>query len=330
MSARRDEPDEGRTGRLEEWDRLDTGTPPEVSKVPGAAALGPSADAGSGADPGVGAILGAAWSTFAVAWPACLLVYWGAFAAGWVILVLLTATLASFNALAGEPEITPFLEFVRFLGLFVVPAWLWIGQSRAFLKIARREPVTLDVLFRGGPWLLTILLATGVLLTVAAIPCLLIFGAAEGLLALGAGDALASSIRSLLPASGPVLLATIESEQLALLAVSLVVLVLSYVAFLVVSARLGQFPYVIVERSAGVLESHRFSWQLTRGRAATVFLVYLAQLALFLAGLLAFNVGLFLTLPMTGLLSAVTYLALCGRTDPAAGVQPDGAGRGEA
>ncbi len=57
--------------------------------------------------------------------------------------------------------------------------------------------------------------------------------------------------------------------------------------------------------------------RLTGGRASTVFLVYLAQLTINLAGLLAFNVGLLLTLPMTSLLSAVTYHALCGPPDPA-------------
>ncbi len=51
---------------------------------------------------------------------------------------------------------------------------------------------------------------------------------------------------------------------------------------------------------------------MTRGRAATVFLVYLAQLTINFAGLLTFYVGLFVTLPMTSLITAVTYNALCG------------------
>ena len=126
--------------------------------------------------------------------------------------MLLTSSSPSLNALAGEPEITPFLEFVRFLGMFLVPAWLWIGQSLAFLKIARREPVTLEDLFRGGPWLLTVLLATGVLLAVAAIPCLLIYGAAEGLLALGGGDRAGLDRPEPPPRERPVPPGEIESE----------------------------------------------------------------------------------------------------------------------
>ena len=86
------------------------------------------------------------------------------------------------------------------------------------------------------------------------------------------------------------------------------------------TVRLGQFPFLIIDRDAGVLESHRLSWELTRGRAATVFLVYLAQLTINLAGLLTFYVGLFVTLPLTSLVTAVTYNALCGH--PAATVPP--------
>ena len=97
----------------------------------------------------------------------------------------------------------------------------------------------------------------------------------------------------------------------------MVVVALSYAAFFAVTIRLGQFPYLIIDRGEGVLDSLRMSMRLTRGRATTVFLVYLAQLTINLAGLLAFNVGLLLTLPMTSLLSAVTYHALCGPPDPA-------------
>jgi hypothetical protein len=297
---------------------LDTSTPPVDSQVPDSTAPGrTTAVASPGVPPEVGAILREAWSTFATAWPACLVVYWGAAAAAWVILVLLTATLASFNVLIGEPEITPVLEFVQFLGKILIPAWLWIGQTLAFLKIARREPVTLEDLFRGVPWLLTVLLATGILLAIAAIPCLMIYGAAEAFVALHGGDALAAMIRGLLPAGGPGILISFLTEWLALLAITIVVVVLSYAAFLAVTVRLGQFPFLIIDRGAGVLESHRMSIRLTAGRASTVFLVYLAQLTINLAGLLAFNVGLLLTLPMTSLLSAVTYHALCGPPDPA-------------
>ena len=57
-----------------------------MARSPDAAALGDHRRAGPGDAPELGAILGEAWSTFAIAWPACLVVYWGAVAAAWLIL----------------------------------------------------------------------------------------------------------------------------------------------------------------------------------------------------------------------------------------------------
>lgn len=245
----------------------------------------------------------------------------GAAAASWLILVVLSGTLASLEVLLADREITPILQFVGFLGLVVVPAWLWLGQSLAFLRIARRQPVALEHLFLGGRWLLTALLATGVLLAVAAIPCLIIYGSAEGLLALGGGDRLVSLVRPALRRTfAP--LAENASNWLVVAAASLAVFVGWYATFLAVTVRLGQFPFLIIDRDAGVLESHRLSWELTRGRAATVFLVYLAQLTINLAGLLTLYVGLFVTLPLTSLVTAVTYNALCGHPEATVSPQP--------
>ena len=296
---------------------MDAGMPPDESESYVAAASDRAGDeasgrprAGLGSRIDLGGLLGEAWSTFKATWPACLILYWGACAASWLMILLLQLTLASLNVLAGDREITPILEFILFLGLFLVPAWLWIGQTLAFLKIARRQPVALEDLFHGGPWLLTVLLAAGILAAVVAVPGLLIYGSAEALLALGGGDTLALLVQQRIFEHAPVPLGGCASDLLVLTALSLAVVGLSYAAFLVVSVRLGQFAYLIIDEGAGVVGSHRRSWALTRGQAATVFLVYLAQLAINLAGLLVFYVGLFVTLPLTSLISAVTYQVL--------------------
>jgi hypothetical protein len=245
-----------------------------------------------------------------------MIVYWGACSASWLLLYLLTLTLEGLGAIIADREITPILKFLEFLGLFLVPAWLWLGQSLAFLKLARKQPVALEDLFRGGPYLLTMLLATGLLLTIVAVPCVLIYGSAEAVLALGGGDSLVSMVRELLPTETPVPLAAFESTWLVLLALSLAIIGLSYAAFFAVTVRLGQFPFLIVDRGTGVVESLRMSMQLTAGGAATVFLVYVTQFAINLAGLLVCYVGLFVSLPLTSLISAVTYNALCGGPEP--------------
>ena len=314
----------GGASRLEERSVMDAGTPTEGSESSEAAAVvaadgRPRPATGTRIDPGE--ILGEAWSTFKVAWPACLIIYWGAAAASWLILFVLSGTLESLEVLLADREVTPILHFVRFLGLVMVPAWLWLGQSLAFLKIARRQPVALEHLFLGGRWLLTALLATGVLLAVAAIPCLIIYGSAEGLLAIG-GDRLVSLVRPALFGRTFAPLAEYACNWLVVAAASLAVFVGLYATFLAVAVRLGQFTFLIIDRGAGVLESHRLSWELTRGPAASVFLVYLAQLAINLAGLLTVYVGLFVTLPLTSLVTAATYNALCGHSGDTGPTRP--------
>jgi hypothetical protein len=304
------------------------GTPTEGGETPEAASSDRLSDSAGtrptarwAVDPGD--IFRETWTLFAAAWPACLFIYWGTVAASWLILYLLTLMLGGLNAIIGERDITPFLEFIWFLGLCLIPAWLWIGQNLAFLKLARKQQVALENLFRGGPFLLTALLAAGILFAVAAVPSLLVYGSAEALLAFGGGDSLVAMVRRFLPASTPAPIAQFESVSGVLLTLTLAILGLSYAAFFAVTVRLGQFPFLIIDRGTGVLESLRMSMQLTRGRAATVFLIYLAQFAINLAGLLVCYLGLFVTLPLTSLTSAVTYNALSGHLEPVAETSDD-------
>jgi uncharacterized membrane protein len=89
------------------------------------------------------------------------------------------------------------------------------------------------------------------------------------------------------------------------------------VMLLYLCARIFQFYYLVIDRNAGVLDSIRLSWELTRGRAGTIILVYLLQIALGIAGFLALCVGAIFTLPLSSLLLVVTYLALAGIAKPA-------------
>jgi hypothetical protein len=263
-----------------------------------------------------GALLAEAWGIFSAVWPTCLVVYWGACAAGWLIINLLVIVLASLNVAAGDPAITPFLEFLRFLGTLLIPIWLWLGQCIAFLKIARRQPVEQADLFRGGPYLLTAVLAIAAFLAIAAVPCLIVYGSIEGLLALGGGDSLVTTVENLLPAGMHAEVARVESVVLVSMALMIVLLGLWYTAFFAVRVRLRPFCFLIVDRRAGVFESLRTSMTLTRGRASTLLLVHLAQFTINVAGLLTCCLGLVVALPLTSLVSAITYHALARDLPP--------------
>ena len=66
-----------------------------------------------------------------------------------MVILTLDLILSGLSELAQDPIFFELLRFLHFLAFWVVPAWLWIGQSLALLKIARGEPVTLEDLFRG-------------------------------------------------------------------------------------------------------------------------------------------------------------------------------------
>ncbi len=76
---------------------------------------------------------------------------WGGCAAWWLLRWLLILVLVSFNVIIGDPQVTPVLEFAHFVGVCLITPWIWLGQCRAFLRIARGQPVAPEDIFRGGP-----------------------------------------------------------------------------------------------------------------------------------------------------------------------------------
>jgi hypothetical protein len=267
-------------------------------------------------------ILSRTWSTFQARLPACWIAYWGEALAYWAILVAAVEVISGLDDALRNPEFQEFSRFTIFLIEILVPVWLQIGLSMILLKIARQEPVAVEDLFRGGRFLLTKLLAHALFLAVAALPVLAVHFGIERLLSRFPSFSSQVGVFILLAAAQapvPVLESlnrSLSSEwsqgvDLALMTVVVTVGLASVPIFLLL-ARLGQFGYLIFDRNAGVLESLRGSWRLTRGRLVTVTLLYLAYVAINVAGVLAFCVGLFFTLPLTDLLLAVTFDALSG------------------
>jgi hypothetical protein len=239
-------------------------------------------------------IMSRSWSIFKENLGACLWVSWGVvlinMALGFVLGLLLRSLQV---AMAGDERSFMLVNFAVNLVSFIIQAWLTIGMNRGLIKIVRGEPLSFDVLFSGGKYLVTMILASilvGCLLFAAAIVPILVMSITM------------AALRGNLSAPGGLFV---------LAGCGLFVVLILYLA-----ARLMQFYFLVIDRDAGVIDSIGFSWQITRGRAGTIILVYLMQLVLILAGILAFCVGLIFTVPLSSLLMVVTYLAAVGPVKP--------------
>src|SRR5262249_26089898 len=152
----------------------------------------------------------------------------------------------------------------------------------SLLKVARREPTTIEDLFRGGHYLLTTLLASLFFWAVASLPAVLVYGLANRLgsefpaltTLLGAIPVLAASGASdpILDGFLRILINGIPDQELVTVIASAVGAGLVTVVTLIVLARLGQYPYLVLDQGAGVVDSLRGSWRLTRGRLPTLLL----------------------------------------------------------
>lgn len=62
--------------------------------------------------------------------------------------------------------------------------------------------------------------------------------------------------------------------------------------------RLQFSPAFIVEEDAGIMESLKRSWEITRGQAMPLFLLALAMIGFAILGLIVFGVGIFVAVPL--------------------------------
>jgi len=234
-------------------------------------------------------LLRATWSLYAERLGACMAVCCTVMALIWAAQFLQRALMQSAARAPGD-QFTYFLvQFGLFFGGYLLNVWLSIGQSLALLGLARGELSIFDRIVQGGRYLLTTLLA-GLLFLATIILTVLLCTIWVPILAAILGGW-----------HGP----------------ALVLLVLagagSSITALVLAARLSQFGYFILDTNAGVIQSLGASWEVTRGRVMTLFLVYGSVGLINLGGVLACFVGLLFTAPFTGLLLAVAYLSLTGQ-----------------
>jgi uncharacterized membrane protein len=93
--------------------------------------------------------------------------------------------------------------------------------------------------------------------------------------------------------------------------------------------RLWFVGFVVVDERVGPLEAIQRSWDMTRGSAMDLFMLFLLLLGLNLLGLIVFGVGLLVTVPISGLALANIYRHLKPRAaagDAPVAAQPSSTG----
>jgi hypothetical protein len=187
-----------------------------------------------------------------------------------------------------------------FLAVIAFRIWIYIGQTIVMLDIARGRDADFGDIFTGGRFLFRAIVAGILYILIIVGP--IVLGALPG---------------------GLVWAATGRDSPAGPIALGLSVFA-GVVVSVILSLRLSQFFYLIIDRDASILDSLRISYEITRGKAGMIFVIYLLTGALNFAGALACLIGMIFTLPFGVLLLIVTYLALTGQptADPYAKGEP--------
>jgi len=225
-------------------------------------------------------------------WP-CLMIVWGVNGLNWAISLGLNLLQTGVRLVVRDQLFFGIVSILTTFAALVVQFWLMIGQTMALLKIARRQPVEFEDVFKGGRFVLTIILASILVGIMIVGP----IGIAVGLII-------------------PGMMMLRDQRGAAAILLFLVVAGLAAALVVLLTCRLIIYYYIVIDRNAGVIDSLRQSWHLTKGRTGTIVLVYFLQIAIIIAGALALCVGLIWAVPLASLLLAVLYVALTGTWSP--------------
>ena len=179
------------------------------------------------------------WTIFTERMWSCLRIVWGVVALNWAISLGMNLMVESLKATVRDPNFFTLLYILTLFCAVVLQIWIaWVGQTIAMLKLARGEPVSYADLFTGGPYVLTMILASIVFGLILAVPISIAVGVSVvGFLIMG----------ELSPGG---------------IAVFLMASTLAGLFFIYVSSRLVMYYFLIVDRNAGVFDSLYQSWQL--------------------------------------------------------------------
>jgi hypothetical protein len=199
----------------------------------------------------------------------------------------LTGILAGANA---DASLIVLANIAFLLSLYALQFWLTIGQTIALIKLARDQDVSFEEVFRGGRFFWRYVGAILLFLLIF----ILIF--------------LACAIPAVI---GAVATMGVEDTAVKVIAIGAGALV-GIVAFIMISLRFYQFPYVLVDQDCGPVDSLRISYEITRGHVGELFAISILAGLIAFSGALACLVGMIFTIPLSMLIAATTYVCLVG------------------
>lgn len=94
------------------------------------------------------------------------------------------------------------------------------------------------------------------------------------------------------------------------LIVMLVGLILFIIPGIYLAIRLQFFMAFIVQENAGVMESLKKSWEITKGQTGHLFLLGLVMLGIIIVGFIVFIIGVFVAAPVTYMMYCVVFRKL--------------------
>jgi hypothetical protein len=202
----------------------------------------------------------------------------------WIVTLLLSPNMSS----GSQPSIfNSILSLLLSIFTFIVSA----GYIQVILKIIENKKVKFSDYFYFKLGIFSIL---GVSLIVAPF-ALLVLGLSIFLPAISAG----------------LLVSNLSNPVNSFLAIFFILLTfLLILGFIYLNLRVSFSTYYIIDKNLGPIKSLKVSWKITKGRVLELFLFNLVTTGINILGLLAFGIGLFLTVPLTDVASIKFYQEL--------------------
>ncbi len=247
----------------------------------------------------VAAVLRRTWSLFRERMWLCIGVVWGVIALELLSQILGGIILTALGAVLRDQPLVLLTDLAINVVVLVVQIWLGVGMCLTLLKVARRQEAVFGDVFTGGPFLLRTIGAAipvmAIALAMVSLGCII-----AGFLAVRLPVGIAQPMQFLITVPFVVVTGLVVTELFCLL------------------VRFGQFFYLVIDQNGGVIDSLRLSWQLTKNRVWTLIKIFILQVGIVLAGVLACLVGVIFAVPLAILLQVVSYLILIGNTGTAA------------